>query len=417
MSIRLDNRDPATSPPRREPASRPRASGACAAPTAIRAETLIELFAWMTGLAIERLGRVPDKLHIALLDMLGIELRPPARRARRRAHPPQRPAQRALNIRGGTEIGTVRTATEESTVFHVQEDFAIAPVRPAAYVDRARWRGEGDRRRRRVGAPHGPDRIPFDQPPARSATRSISGSSRASRACSCRSRSRPRWRAAPGCGPRIHRFAGRRARGRARGPRSRCWPTGPAASTTAPGPSSFSARPASGMEPVAGRRLHWLRCRIAPRRALVSGQTAAYQHAPEIFRITAAPIGALLAAEHSTVEIAEPLGTSSGEPGRDAHPALHARPRARRRRDARGPDAGRRMGAVGGGRVVRGLRPGRSPLHDRPRPWRDPLGPEMHDPERHRNPSWRHRAQGRRAAHVALPPRGRADRQRSRRTA
>ncbi len=97
-------------------------------------ETLIELFAWMTGLAIERLGRVPDKLHVALLDMLGIELRPPApARADVRIRL-SAPAQRPLNIRDGTEIGTVRTATEDSIVFHVQEDFAIAPLRPAAYV-------------------------------------------------------------------------------------------------------------------------------------------------------------------------------------------------------------------------------------------------------------------------------------------
>ena len=36
--------------------------------------TLIELFAWMTEMTIYRLNRVPDKLHVALLDLLGIQL-------------------------------------------------------------------------------------------------------------------------------------------------------------------------------------------------------------------------------------------------------------------------------------------------------------------------------------------------------
>jgi predicted phage baseplate assembly protein len=70
----------------------------------------------------------------------------------------------------------------------------------------------------------------------------------------------------------------------------------------------------SGVEAVAGRRLYWLRCRIA-RTTRVRDQPAAYQHAPEISQITAAPVGAELPAEHSALERHELLGTSSGEPG------------------------------------------------------------------------------------------------------
>ena len=36
--------------------------------------TLIELFAWMTEMTIYRLNRVPDKLHVKLLELLGIRL-------------------------------------------------------------------------------------------------------------------------------------------------------------------------------------------------------------------------------------------------------------------------------------------------------------------------------------------------------
>src|SRR3954451_20518268 len=39
--------------------------------------TLIELFAWMTEMLVYRVNRIPDKLHVALLELLGIGLAPP----------------------------------------------------------------------------------------------------------------------------------------------------------------------------------------------------------------------------------------------------------------------------------------------------------------------------------------------------
>jgi predicted phage baseplate assembly protein len=277
------------------------------------AETLIELFAWMTGLATERLGRLPDKLHLELLDMLGIELRPPApARADLRIRL-SAPAARPLTIRAGTEIGTVRTATEDSVVFHVEEDFAIAPLRPAAYVveraGAAKEIGVADG----VAHLHGPDRIPFDQPPRpgdalylgfeQSIARllmHVSIEASMARGAGVRPEDPPlRWEASQGQG---------------------AWTEVDVLSDRTGGFNYGSGivevqlPSGSGVEALAGRRLHWLRCRIADT-TLTTGQPAAYQHAPEIFRITAAPIGALLAAEHSTVEVAEPLGTSNGDPG------------------------------------------------------------------------------------------------------
>src|ERR1700758_363503 len=96
--------------------------------------TLIELFTWMTDLAIERLGRVPDKLHVALLDLLGIQLDGPAAARTGLRMRLSAPATEPLEIRAGTEAGTLRTAVNESIVFTVQEDFTIMPLRPAAYV-------------------------------------------------------------------------------------------------------------------------------------------------------------------------------------------------------------------------------------------------------------------------------------------
>src|SRR5207245_4055604 len=39
--------------------------------------TLIELFAWMTDQVIYRLNRVPDKVYVKFLELLGVRLFPP----------------------------------------------------------------------------------------------------------------------------------------------------------------------------------------------------------------------------------------------------------------------------------------------------------------------------------------------------
>ena len=274
---------------------------------------LIELFAWMSGLAVERLGRVPDKLHLALLDMLGIELRGPApARADVRLRL-SAPAQRPVTIRTGTEVGTVRSATEESVVFTLQENFTIEPLRPAAYaIERAgaaKEIGVADG----VAHPHGPDRIPFAQPPAvgdafyvgfeESIARlvvQVEIDASMARGAGVRPEDPPlRWEASQGAGE---------------------WAEVEVLSDLTggfnygSGAVELACPDGSGVEPIAGRRLHWLRCRIAPTTRL-GGQAAAYQHAPEIYRITAAPVGARLPAEHSATEIEELLGTSSGGPG------------------------------------------------------------------------------------------------------
>jgi predicted phage baseplate assembly protein len=274
---------------------------------------LTELFAWMTGLAVERLARVPDKLHLALLDMLGVELRgPTAARADVRVSL-SGPAQRPVIIRKGTEIGTVRSATDASIVFTLDEDFTIAPLRPVAYaIERsgaAKEIGVADG----VAYPHGPDRIPFGQPPAvgdalylgfeESIARlvlQVSIEASMARGAGVRPEDPPlRWESSQGAGQ---------------------W-AGVDILTDLTGGFNFGSGTVelecpngSGVEPVAGRRLHWLRCRIAQTTRL-GDRPAAYQHAPEIYQVTAAPVGAKLPAEHSALERHEPLGTSDGGPG------------------------------------------------------------------------------------------------------
>src|SRR3954471_1888524 len=87
--------------------------------------TLIELFAWMTEMTIYRLNRVPDKLHVALLELLGIRLDGPAAPETSPRFKLAGDARNPVQIPASTEVGTPRTATEESIIFQVDEDFTI----------------------------------------------------------------------------------------------------------------------------------------------------------------------------------------------------------------------------------------------------------------------------------------------------
>ena len=161
--------------------------------------TLIELFAWMTEMTIYRLNRVPDKLHVTLLELLGIRLDGPSAAATdlrfRLAGAGRRSPSRSPAAQ--TEVGTLRTASDESIVFQVDEDFTIPPLRPDGLRAPARRPGRRRRRRRRHGPPAGRRPARRSAPRRRSATRCTSASTRRSAACSCRSTSRPRRRAAP----------------------------------------------------------------------------------------------------------------------------------------------------------------------------------------------------------------------------
>jgi predicted phage baseplate assembly protein len=313
MSVQLDGRS------RNDLAAEARARVVAVCPELLAvaegdpALTLIELFAWMTGLAVERLAQVPDKLHLALLEMLGIELRGPAPARTDVRLELSAPAQRPVNIRAGTEVGTVRTASDESTVFQVQEPFTIEPLRPAAYaIERAgavKEIGVADG----IAHPHGPDRIPFAQPPAVGDALYLGFEQSNARLIMMVSIGASMARGA-GVNPVDPPLRWEASQGQGRWADVEVLEDLTGGFNYGSGTIHLQCPTGSGVEPVAGRRLHWLRCRIAET-TRVQGGAAAYQHAPEIHQITAAPVGALLAAEHSTAEVEEPLGTAAGTHG------------------------------------------------------------------------------------------------------
>ena len=100
--------------------------------------TLLELFAWFTEILVYRINRIPDRLHLALLELLGVEPAPP-----RIAHAGVRfllePSAPDRTVPAGTEVAAPRTAGQDAIVFQTTEaltvpagELALHPVEPQA---------------------------------------------------------------------------------------------------------------------------------------------------------------------------------------------------------------------------------------------------------------------------------------------
>jgi predicted phage baseplate assembly protein len=276
--------------------------------------TLIELFAWLTETLIYRVNRIPDKLHVALLDLVGIRLDPPsAARTELRFHLAA-PAEEPVLIKAGeTEVGTVRTASEESVVFQTDYDFEIPAERPVAYVVERGGAAKDVGVARGWAKPKGPDQLPFATPPAvgdalylgfdaslaRVVLRVDVGCSQA-RGAGVDPEDPPlRWEVSTGDG----------------------WVEAEVLSDSTGGFNYGSGivelqlPDRHGAAAVGGKRAYWVRCRVDSRtRSKREGQ-AAFQSPPEIYELTAAPIGALVPASHSSCIRGEVLGHSDGTPG------------------------------------------------------------------------------------------------------
>jgi predicted phage baseplate assembly protein len=268
--------------------------------------TLIELFAWMTEMTIYRLNRVPDKLHVALLELLGIRLDAPTAASTSVRFRLAAPATENLVIPGATtEVATPRTATEESIIFQVDEDFTLVPARPVAYVLQRGGQihevaiADGEAR------PQGPDQLPFGSPPAvgdalhlgfeeplARLIMQVEVDASQARGAGVDPESPPlRWEVSQGDGVWDEATVLEDLTG---------------GFNYGAGTVELELPPKSAIQPIAGHRLHWLRCRI---------DAQGYTHPPEIYSIAAAPVGALLPATHAASVERELIATSDGTPG------------------------------------------------------------------------------------------------------
>ncbi len=277
--------------------------------------TLIELFAWMTELTIYRLNRVPDKLHVALLELLGIRLDPPSAARTDLRFRLTGPASEPVPVPLGTEVGTPRTAGDEPIVFQTAEDFTIAPLRPSAYVLTR------DRQVKNVAVadgfakPHGSEQLAFGSPPQPGDALHLGFDEPIGRLLMTVEVEASQARGA-GVDPADPPLRWEVSSGDDAWEPAEVLEDLTGGFNYGSGSVELQLPHTSTVRMLGGQRLHWLRCRIDE--LTTSGRPgAAYTQAPEIYSITAAPIGALLPAAHSARAGTEVLGVSDGTPGQE----------------------------------------------------------------------------------------------------
>ncbi|WUH98491.1 putative baseplate assembly protein [Spirillospora sp. NBC_00431] len=94
--------------------------------------TLIEAVAHMVDQLVYRLNRVPEKNHVAFLELLGITLLPPAAARTDVTFWLSAPQDEDVVLTAGAEVATQRTEHEEAVVFATERDLRIVPCELAA---------------------------------------------------------------------------------------------------------------------------------------------------------------------------------------------------------------------------------------------------------------------------------------------
>jgi hypothetical protein len=238
--------------------------------------TLIELFAWFSDVLVYRVNRIPDRLHLALLELVGLTPTPP-RLARTRVRFMLKPGSGGTTIPAGTEVAAPRTAGDDAIVFRTSEALTVP----------------GGELRVHPLEPHAPDQallLGFERPlPGLVVRIEIEGPS----PDGARSGPPPVWEASGPAGTwRAARIVSDETDGLLLG----------MGSVTVEVPEDSAAATIDGHE------LHWLRCRAAGRR--------------EVRVLRAEVAGGLVGAVHAASAVAEPLGLSDGVAG-VAYPLRH----------------------------------------------------------------------------------------------
>jgi predicted phage baseplate assembly protein len=276
--------------------------------------TLIELFAWMTDMLTYRVNRVPDKLHVALLELLGVHLHgPTAARTDVRFKLAAAGEEPVTIPAGTTEVGTRRTATEESIVFQVSEELRIPPLRPAAYVVERHGQYKAITVADGKARPAGQDRAPFGSPPQVGDGLYLGFDEDIGRLVFQIDVDGSVARGA-GINPDDPPLSWEMSQGSEGWAPATVLIDDTGGFNRGPGKIEIQCPPGSGIAAVGGKRMRWLRCRITE--LTRSGREgASYTHPPEIYSITGAPIGALVPVEHAAREREESLGISDATPG------------------------------------------------------------------------------------------------------
>ncbi|MBV9026717.1 MAG: putative baseplate assembly protein [Streptomycetaceae bacterium] len=89
--------------------------------------TLVETVAHLADQIVYRLNRVPEKNHLAFLDLIGITLFPPSAARTDVTFWLSAPQPDPVHLPTGTEVATTRTDSEEAVVFATERDLTVVP--------------------------------------------------------------------------------------------------------------------------------------------------------------------------------------------------------------------------------------------------------------------------------------------------
>ncbi|MGW1147899.1 putative baseplate assembly protein, partial [Streptomyces sp. NPDC002454] len=89
--------------------------------------TLVETLAHMADQIVYRLNRVPEKNHLAFLDLVGITLFPPSAARTEVTFWLSAPQEDSVLVPSGTEVATLRTERDEAVVFATVDDLTVVP--------------------------------------------------------------------------------------------------------------------------------------------------------------------------------------------------------------------------------------------------------------------------------------------------
>lgn len=89
--------------------------------------TLIETFAYMTDQLLYRVNRVPDRLYLKFLDLIGLRMLPPSAARVPVTFWLSAPATTPLTIPAATRLGTPRTQAQDGVEFETVRDLSLPP--------------------------------------------------------------------------------------------------------------------------------------------------------------------------------------------------------------------------------------------------------------------------------------------------
>ncbi|MEV4194766.1 putative baseplate assembly protein, partial [Streptomyces toxytricini] len=107
--------------------------------------TLIEAVAHMADQLVYRLNRVPEKNHLAFLDLLGMTLFPPSAARAPVTFWLAAPQPEPVVLPAGTEVATGRTETDEAVVFATGQDLVLVPCELAHLLTQGAGEAPADR--------------------------------------------------------------------------------------------------------------------------------------------------------------------------------------------------------------------------------------------------------------------------------